>query len=117
MAKTIPRTGTILTLPLVLLTVGLLEDVASYKVRQHVPDLHWRVAITLVLYGAAFAIAADWVAPAVKRVLVSARQSSKRGGGLLGVWAFFVLAYGLLYWAYLVVERHGPGGLLPAAWR
>ena len=117
MVKVPPRTGAVLTLPLVLLTVGLLQDITSYKVRQHVHDVHWRTAVMLVLYGAAFAVAAEWVSPAIKRLLSSIRHSSHRGGGLAGTWLFFAVAYGLLYWAYLVEERHGAGALLPPSWR
>jgi hypothetical protein len=106
-----------LTLPLVLLTVGLLEDLVSFKARQHVHDLYWRTALVLLLNGVAFAIAATWVTPAVKRLLVTIRQSSRRGAGLFGMCAFYSLAYGALFLAYLVVERHGAGALLPRAWR
>jgi cytochrome bd-type quinol oxidase subunit 2 len=117
MTKSSARPGTRLTLPLVLLTVGLLENVVAYKVRQRVHDVHWRTALMLVLYGAGFAAAATWVSPALRRLLLGLRQSSHRGGGLVGQWLFYGLAYGLVYWAYLVLDRHGPAGLLPPAWR
>ena len=112
-----PRTGTMLTLPLVLLTVSLLENIVSYKLRQHVPNIYARTALSLVLYGSAFAIAGGWVSPEIKKVLVSARKTTRQSAGATGTWLFFALAYGLIYWAYLVLERQGPGGLLPAAWR
>jgi hypothetical protein len=118
MAKSLPSTGTALTLPLVLLIVSLLQDITTYKVRQHVHDVRLRTAILVVLYGVAFAIAANWLSPFIKRLIVKIRQSSKRGGGALGVWLFFGAAYALIYYAYLVVEKSGgPGSLLPAAWR
>jgi hypothetical protein len=117
MAKPLVRTGTALTLPLVLLSVSLLEDIATYKVRQHVHDIRIRTAIMVVLYGAAFAAAATWLSPAIKRLLVAVRQSSRRGGGAFGQWVFYAAAYGALYWAYLIVERRGAGGLLPQSWR
>jgi hypothetical protein len=118
MAKSLPRTGTALTLPLVLLIVSLLQDITTYKVRQHVHDVRLRTAIVVALYGVAFAIAANWVSPLIKRLIVNIRQSSKRGGGLLGVWLFYAAAYTLIYYAYLAVERAGgPAGVLPAAWR
>jgi hypothetical protein len=117
MVKVPPRTGAVLTLPLVLLTVGLLQDITSYKVRQHVHDVHWRTLVMLVLYGVAFGVAAEWVSPAIKRLLSGIRHSSRKGGGLFGTWLFFAVAYGLVYWAYLVEERHGAGALLPPSWR
>ena len=117
MSRPLARTGTALTLPLVLLTVGLLQDVTTFKVREHVRDVYLRTAIILVLYGVAFAIAATWVSPLIKRLLVHIRQSSRRGGGVIGLWLFFGLAYGAIYFAYLIVEKHGAGGLLPASMR
>lgn len=112
-----PRATTLLTLPLVLLTVTLLESVLTYKLRQHVRDVYWRTALSLVLYGAALAIASEWVSPAIKNVFVGVRKASRQNAGPAGVWLFLALAYGLVYWAFLVLETRGPAALLPAAWR
>jgi hypothetical protein len=112
-----PRAGTMLTLPLVLLTVSLLENLVSYKLRQHVHDIHWRTALSIVLYGSAFAVASEWVSPGIKKLIVSVRKTSRESGGTAGTWLFFVVAYALVYWAYLVMERQGPAALLPLAWR
>jgi hypothetical protein len=112
-----PRTTTILTLPLVLLTVSLLESIVTYKLRQHVRNVHWRTALALVLYGSALAVASEWVSPAIKNLFVSARKTSRENAGPMGVGLFLAVAYGLIYWAFLVLERHGPSALLPAAWR
>jgi hypothetical protein len=111
------RIGTTLTLPLVLLSVSLFENVVTYKLRQHVPDVYGRTALSLVLYGSAFAVAGEWVSPEIKKLLVSAHKTSRVRAGSVGTWLFFGAAYALVYWAYLVVERKGPGALLPAAWR
>lgn len=111
------RSRTALIVPLVLLVVTLLEDIAMYKVRQHVHDIYWRVAIILVLTGVGFAFATGYVGPWLKDMFTRARKSSKWGGGKLGIWVFYALAYGALYYAYLVIERRGPGGLLPASLR
>jgi hypothetical protein len=116
MAKA-PRLSTLLTAPLVLLTVALAEDLIRYKLAQRVPNIYTRTALTLVLLGAAFAVASEWVSPLVRRIYVSARVTSKQGGGALGPVLFFAFAYGLLYWAYLTLERGGPSALLPLAWR
>ncbi len=112
-----PRATPILTLPLVLLTVSLLENVVTYKLRQHVANVYWRTALSLVLYGSALALASGWLGPAVRNVFVGARKVSRQNAGTAGVWLFFAVAYGLLYWAYLTLERGGPAALLPAAWR
>jgi hypothetical protein len=111
------RSRTALVVPLVLLVVTLLEDIAMYKVRQHVRDVYLRAGIILVLTGVGFAIAAGYVAPWLKGLFSAARKHSKLGGGKLGIWVFYVAAYGALYYAYLVIERRGPGGLLPASLR
>jgi hypothetical protein len=111
------RSRTALIVPLVLLTVSLLEEVVTYKVRQHVRDVHLRVAVILALNGAAFAAAANWLGPWLRGLLSTARRAGREGAGAVGLWVFYGAAYGALFWAYLVVERRGPGGLLPAPWR
>ncbi len=116
MAKS-TRFTTLLTLPLVLLTVSLLENLLMFKMRQHVPNVYWRTALSLVLYGSALALASEWIGPGIKNLFVGARKATRQNAGRTGVWLFFAVAYGLLYWAYLVVEIRGAGALLPAAWR
>jgi hypothetical protein len=111
------RSRTALIVPLVLLVVALLEDIAMYKLRQHVRDIYWRTALILILTGAGFALAAGYVSPWLQSVFASARKGSKSGAGRFGIWIFYGLAYGALYYAYLVMERRGAGGLLPASLR
>ena len=111
------RSRTALIMPLVLLVVALLEDVAAYKIRQHVRGVHWRAGVTLLLTGVGFAFAADFVAPWLKTVLVTVRKHSKSGGGKPGIWFFYAAAYGALFYAYVVIETRGPSGLLPASFR
>lgn len=117
MARSFLGARTAPILPLVLLITSLLQDLATYKIRQHVPDLRLRVGIIVVMIGVAYALAADWLGPWIKRLLATARQGSRQGAGALGLWLFYVAAYGAVYWAYLVAERHGPQALLPGAWR
>jgi hypothetical protein len=111
------RKRTLLVLPAVLLTINLLQDMASCKNRQHVLDVHTRVAITLALVGAAYAVAGDWLSPWLERALTTTRQGSLRHAGTVGLFLFYVVAYGGLYYAYLVDETRGPGALLPARLR
>jgi hypothetical protein len=116
MASPLFGTRTALILPLVLVTVALLEEIATHRVRLLVSDLHLRAAIVMALNGVAFAIAAGWISPWIKRMLTSARARTRRAGNIaLGL--FYAVAYGALYYAYVVAEAHGAGGLLPAAWR
>ena len=117
MASSLLRSRTALILPMVLLTVALLEEIATFKVRQHVQDMYARAAIVVALNGVAFAAAASWLAPWLKRVLSSARTGSRRAGNKIGIWLFYALAYGGLYYAYLTAEVYGPGGLLPPMFR
>lgn len=111
------RSRTALIVPLVLLVVTLLEDIATYKVRQHVRDVYLRAGIILALTGIGFAFAAGYVGPWLKELFATARKHSRTGGGKLGIWLFYAAAYGALYYAYLVLERRGPAGLLPASLR
>jgi hypothetical protein len=106
-----------LILPAVFLTVSLLEEVATYKVRQIVHDIHVRALIIVAFNGFAFTVAASWITPAIVQFFNQARRDSERRGGTLGLAIFFALAYGSLYYAYLVDERHGPSWLLPFALR
>src|SRR4051812_42564091 len=111
------RSRTALIVPLVLLMVSLLEDIVTYKVREHVADPRHRAAIILVLTGVGFGIAASWIGPWIKNLLTTARKGTKWGGGTVGIWVFYAAAYGALYYAYLIVEKHGVPGLLPASLR
>jgi hypothetical protein len=106
-----------LVLPLVVLLVVLLESIAAYEVNRHVANQHARVAILMVLYGAGFSIAAGWVTPWLKRAVVASRRTSHRQGGAAGAWFFFAVTYGLLYYAFYLLQTHGAGALLPAALR
>ena len=106
-----------LVLPLVLLVVVLLESIAAYEVTRRVANLHARVMILVVLYGVGFTVAAGWISPWLKRVVVASRRTSHRQGGAAGTWFFFVLAYGVLYYAYYLLQTRGAGALLPAALR
>jgi hypothetical protein len=116
MASPLFGTRTALILPLVLLTVALLEEIATHRVRLLVADRYLRAAIVMALNGVAFAIAASWISPWLKRLFASARTKTRRAGTIaLGL--FYAVAYGALSYAYLVAETHGAGGLLPSAWR
>ena len=48
----------------------------------------------------------------IVRCLATARRDSQRRGGAFGLVLFYGLAYGALYYAYLVDQVHGPGWLL-----
>lgn len=107
------RSRTALIVPLVVLVVALCEDVATYKVRQHVRDPYVRAAIIVVLTGIGFSVAAAWIGPWIKHLLSTARKGSRWGMGTVGIWLFYAAAYGAIYFAYLVIERSGVAGLLP----
>ena len=112
MSGAVFRKRTMFVLPAVLLTVSLLEDVVSHLAREHVRNLYWRVALTLVLKGAAFAIAGHFVSPWIERTLVVTRRGTFRHAGPVGLLLFYVAAYALLYWFFLVLETKGAGGLI-----
>ena len=106
-----------LVLPLVLLVVVLLESVASYEVSRRVASRPLRIGILMLLYGVGFAIAAEWVTPWLNRLVVASRRTSQRQGGATGAWLFFIVAYGLLYWAFYLLDTRGAAALLPASLR
>lgn len=108
------RSRTVWIVPMVLLVVALLEEVMTYKVRQHVQSVYMRAAVILLLNAFAFGIAAGWLTPMLRDLFARMRKGSKGTGGTFGVWLFYALGYGALYYAFLVVERSGPAGLLPA---
>jgi hypothetical protein len=72
-----------------------------------------RVAILMVLYGVGFSIAAEWLTPWLKRAVTASRRTSHRQGGSAGVWLFFAVTYGLLYYAFYLLETRGAASLLP----
>lgn len=104
-----------LVLPLVVLLVVLLEAVAAFEVSRSVHSLHLRVAILMILYGAGFSIAAGWVTPWLKNLVSATRRTTHRTGGRAGTWLFFAVAYGLLYYAFYLLETRGTAALLPSA--
>ena len=106
-----------LVLPLVLLLVVLIESMATYWVTQRVTNQHARVAILMILYGVGFSLAAGWITPWLKRVVMASRKTSHRQGGAAGAWFFFAAAYGLLYWAFYLLQTRGAAALMPAALR
>jgi hypothetical protein len=92
--------------------VALIQEIVTYQVRQRVRSVELRVAIILLLNGAAFAAAAEWVSPWIKHILSRARSTSRRGIGAVGPWLFYAVAYAALYFAFWIVEVRGPGALL-----
>lgn len=117
MSGAVFKKRTMLVLPAVLLTVSLLEDLVSHVAREHVKNVTFRVLVTLALKGAAFAVAAHYVSPWIEHGLVTTRRGSFRHAGTMGLLLFYAVAYGLLYWAYLVLETKGAGALLPRSLR
>ena len=111
------RSRTVWIVPLVLLMVALLEDILTYEARQHVRDIYARTAVILALNAFAFGFTAGWLGPRLRNLLKAVRQGSSRSAGTIGLWTFYVLAYGALYYAFLIIERHGTAGLLPASLR
>jgi hypothetical protein len=108
------RSRTVWIVPLVLVLVALLEEVMTYKVRQHVRDIRVRAAVILLLNAFAFGVAGGWLAPRMRDVLKGARKRTNKLGGAAGLLMFYALGYGAAYWAFLVLERSGPAGLLPS---
>ncbi len=117
MPKPKARKGDALILPGVLLTVALLEEIVTYKVRQHVRDVYLRTAIVVAFNGVAFTVGAELAGPWIRHFLATARRDSERRAGPLGLLLFYGLSYGALYYAYLVDQLHGPARLLPLALR
>ena len=110
------RSRTTWILPLVLSVVALLENIVTYKVDHVVHGVRLRAAIVFALNGIGFGIGAGLVAPALGRVLGKLHRESSDAGTVF-TWIFYAMTYGLVFYAYLLMEKYGPGGLLPASWR
>jgi hypothetical protein len=117
MKKSAARRRDALILPGVLLTVALLEEIVTYKVRQRIHNTYLRTAIIVAFNGIAFTVAAELAGPWIRQFLATARRDSERRGGAIGLFLFYGLSYGALYYAYFVDQVHGPGWLLPVALR
>lgn len=102
--------------PLVVCIIALLENIVTFKVHEHVRNAKSRAGIILALNGIGFGVGAAFLAPRIARFLRQLDRESSAAGTLFTV-VFYVLAYGLVYYAYLVTEQYGPGGLLPASLR
>jgi hypothetical protein len=111
------RSRTVWIVPIVLLVFVLIQEIVTYKVRQHVREVHARVAIILVLNAFGFGFAAGWLTPKLREVLKSVRTRSNRMAGRIGLAIFYALSYGALFYAFLILEQHGARGLLPASLR
>lgn len=96
--------------PLVLLTVGLLEEVVWYLLRREIPSVWLRVVLRIVLVGSLFSFAAEVVEPRLRKAFTSARALSRRA---LTVWHFYLVAYGIVFAAYYVLETRGVRALVP----
>jgi hypothetical protein len=107
----------VLVLPAVLLTIALLQEIVTYKVRQHIRDVPVRVGVMLVLNGAAYTVGAEAISPGLTRLLAALRRAGGRLGGDAGLLLFYGVAYGALYWAFFVLDTRGAGALLPSAFR
>ncbi len=103
MAKDLTRSHTLI-LPLVLLSMVLIEDMATVEVRSRITVMPLRVAVLMLLYGVGFTLAAGALAPWLKRILVNTRRGARP---VLGFWGFYLLAYAALYVAFYVWERWG----------
>jgi len=110
------RSRTMFIVPLVLCVVAIFQDILLYKMRQHVKDMYERAAIVLLLNGVLFGIAAAFLAPRMQKFLMTLGKESKRAG-TIGIWIFYVGAYGLLFYVYLVIEKYGIASLLPKSLR
>ena len=110
------RSRTTLVLPLVLLVVALLETIVTFKVHEHVHDVLLRTAIIVALVGIGFTIATGWVAPGLAKLLHRLRAESA-SVGVLGIWVFYAMCYGLVFYLYYVVEKYGAAELLPKSLR
>lgn len=108
------RSRTVWIVPIVLLVFVLLQEIVTYKVRQHVRGLHARAAVILLLNAFAFGFAAGWLTPWLRDLLKGARKRSNLMAGSLGLWTFYVLSYGALFYAFVIIERDGAAGLLPS---
>lgn len=111
------RSRNALLMPLVLILVVLLEELAAVYLRQRVSDPRLRIGLLLACYGFGFAFAADVVVPRLRRTLGRAQSSTRRRGGDIGVVLFYLAAYGALYYAFFIAETRGFHSLLPAALR
>lgn len=111
------RSRTVWIVPIILLAFVLVQEIVTYKIRQRVHEIHLRVAIIVVLNAFGFGFVAGWLTPKLRELLKSARTRTNRLGGRIGLAIFYALSYGALFYAFLILEKHGAAGLLPASLR
>lgn len=104
-------------MPMVLLCVVVLEEIAAYEVRKHVHEPYLRTLAILIFFGVGFVLATSVLTPRLKTLFTRVRRTSTRSGGTLGLWLFYAAVYGALFAAFYIMETRGVAGLLPASLR
>lgn len=112
MARSLARSH-VLIVPLVILFVVFVEEIIVYEMRAEVSNVSLRTLLIMVLYGPGIALFTEVLSPRLKRALVKARSGSRRWAGRMGTALFFVVAYGLAFYAYYLLETVGAGGFFP----
>lgn len=102
-----------LIVPLVSLSIVLLEGVVEYHLRLHITDVRLRTLAIMLCYALGFSLGGSWIYPRLKVFIVRLRSTSRRGQGRLGVFAFFLACYGALYYGFFLLETRGPLALWP----
>ena len=114
--KSSPTMKNYYVLPCCLLLLNLVNNVISYKAGM-IGDPCERTMVVMLLVLCGGSLAAFVVAPALVAGLRFLHLSSRRGAGLLGEAAFFVVLGGVVFWLYYRVSMHGTVAIVPAAWR
>ncbi len=111
------RFRTFFVLPVSLLLLNALEEVAVYQVKRHVANPYVVTVIFVLMFAAGFAIVGEFIAPFLKSLLESGRKTAKKQVGNVGLLVSYGLAIALVFIMYHVIHTRGPEYLLPLAWR
>ncbi len=111
------HTKNLFILPVCLLVLNAIEEVAVYKLGREIVNPHIFTGALILMFTAGFALVGDQLAPYLQKLVDHGRKGSRRHGGKTGMFLFYLAVALGLYFAYYTIYVHGPEKLLPIQWR
>ncbi len=108
-----------LILPMCLLFLNAIEEIAVYKLQTLNVTKIQLTAILVLMFALGFTVVGDFIAPKAQKILEKGHKTSKKSAGLIGTTIFYGIILAFVFFIYYMIytEGNGPGTLLPKSWR